>query len=242
MTVRHTPTEALTGRLISQRIGPSVEPALELAARCNVGRLRPLSDQPYLYHLVEVALNIIEVFGIRDETATVLALWHDLLEDEQISREQLAAYIDRHPALIRLGDLLGLLDGLNRHGKTTEQYYAGIAALPPQVFWVKAADLLSNTRPLPLLEWERIRPRWIAKYTVELAREVLDVGRFERRRGYSAIRAALLDIQARLLLALQQDVERWREVAALDPRFAAAAQDLLGRKASDAGQRLPDAE
>ena len=227
----HTQTEALAAQLQSLHLGAAIEPALQLATERNAGRLRPLSsDQPYLYHLLEVALQIVEVFGIRDETATVLALWHDLLEDEQITRAELSDFISQSPALVRLGDLLPLLDGLNRHGKTTEQYYDTIAALPPQVFWVKAADLLSNTKTMPLLDWPQLKPRWIAKYTVELAREVLDVGRFERRRGYSAIRTALLDVQHRLITALQNDVPRWREVAACDPRFAAAAEDLLRRQ------------
>ncbi|MBA3469219.1 MAG: hypothetical protein H0T53_06190 [Herpetosiphonaceae bacterium] len=227
----HTQTDALAAQLQSLYLGAAIEPALQLAAERNTGRLRPLSnDQPYLYHLLEVALNIVAIFGIRDETATVLALWHDLLEDDQITREELSAFISHSPALRRLGDLLPLLDGLNRHGKTTEQYYDGIAALPPQVFWVKAADLLSNTKSMPLLNWQQLKPHWIAKYTVEIAREVLDVGRFERRRGYPVIRVALLEVQQRLINALQKDVERWREVAACDPRFAAAAEDLLRRR------------
>ena len=228
----HTPTEALIGRLRAHYLGAAVEPALQLASERNQGRMRPLSDQPYLYHLVEVALNIVEVFGIRDETATVLALWHDLLEDDQISRDELLNYILTRPALVRLGDLLPLLDGLNRHGKSTEQYYGTIATLPPQVFWVKAADLLSNTKPMPLLQWDQLKPHWIAKYTVEIAREVLDIGRFETRRGYSAIRAALLDVQLRMLNALQQDPDRWREVGACDPRFGGAALALLDKSSS----------
>ena len=222
----HTPTEAYVARLRSLHLGAAVEPALSLAAELNEGRTRPLSDVPYLFHLLEVAIQIPEVFGIRDETATVLALWHDLLEDDQIIRESLEAYCAEHPALERLGDLMPLLDGLNRHGKTTDEYYEIIAGLPPHVFWVKASDLLSNTRPMPLLQWKHLKSHWIAKYTVELAREVLDVGRFEKRRGYAAIRSALLDVQQRLLPALEADPARWHEVAQYDPRFAAAAHDL----------------
>lgn len=223
----HTQTAALVAQLQAFHLGSAVEPALQLTIERNEGRLRPLSDQPYLYHVVEVATHIVEVFGIRDETATVLALWHDLLEDEQITPDELTVFINQHPALMRLGAIMPLLDGLNRHGKTTEQYYETIGTLPPQVFWVKAADLLSNTKMMPLLDWPRLKPHWIAKYTVELAREVLDVGRFERRRGYTAIRTALLDVQQRLLNALANDAERWREVAAHDPRFGAAATALL---------------
>lgn len=229
MSQPHLPTEALSIRLHALHLGAAVAPALTLAAERNAGRMRPLSDTPYLYHLLEVALQIPEVFGIRDEIATVLALWHDLLEDDQITEAELQAFCAAHPALERLGDLLPLLDGLNRHGKTVSQYYDGIAGLPPQVFWVKASDLLSNTRPQPLLDWERLRPRWIAKYTVELAREVLDTGRFENRRGYPAIRTALLEVQQRMLPALQENIDRWCAVAACDPRFDAAAQDLLAR-------------
>ncbi len=225
----HTPTKAFVARLRSLHLGPAVEPALQLAAERNHRRMRPLSDQPYLYHLVEVALQIVEVFNIRDETATVLALWHDLIEDDQITPAELSAYCAQYPALQRMGDLLPLLAGLDRRDKSVTAYYSTIATLPPHVFWVKASDLLSNTRTLPLLEWERLRPRWIAKYTVEIAREVLDVGRFETKRGYSVIRSALLDVQQRLLNALQADPERWHAVAALDPRFAAAALDLLAR-------------
>lgn len=229
--MNNTETESLIARLRALYLGAAVEPALQLAAERNAGRTRPLSDQPYLFHLLEVALHIVEVFGIRDETATVLALWHDLLEDDQISRAELQQYVLSRPALVRLGDVLPLLDGLNRHGKTTEQYYATIATLPPQVFWVKAADLLSNTKTLPLLDWPRIKPHWIAKYTVELAREVLDVGRFENRRGYATIRTALLDVQIRLLNALQADPKRWHEVGAYDSRFGGAALKLLSNGA-----------
>ena len=227
--IAHLPTAAAVARLQAMRLGAAVEPALLLAARCNQQRMRPLSDQPYLLHLVEVALQIASEFSIHDEIATVVALWHDLLEDNQISAAELQAYCGQHSALRRLGDLLPLLEGLNRQGKTVEQYYAGIAALPPQAFWVKASDLLSNTRMMPLLQWEHLKPEWIAKYTVEIAREVLDVGRFETKRGYQTIRAALLDVQQRLLRALKADKDRWYEVALLDPRFSAAAQDLLQR-------------
>jgi (p)ppGpp synthase/HD superfamily hydrolase len=223
---QHTITEAYVARLRSLHLGAAVEPALMLAAERNEGRTRPLSDTPYLFHLVEVAIQIPEVFGIRDETATVVALWHDLLEDDQISRQALIDYCQNHAALKRLGDVMPLLDGLNRHGKTTAEYYDGIAGLPPQAFWVKTSDLLSNTRSMPLLNWKQLKPRWIAKYTVELAREVIDVGRFEKRRGYSVIRSALLEVQQRLLPALEGDPARWHEVAQYDPRFAAAAYEL----------------
>ncbi|MFD3164985.1 hypothetical protein [Herpetosiphon sp. NSE202] len=225
--MQHLPTEALLARLRAAHLGSAVEPALQLAVERNAGRMRPLSDQPYLYHLVEVALQIVEVFGIRDEIATVIALWHDLLEDDQISRDELLQYINTRPALVRLGDLFPLLDGLDRHNKTTEQYYSTIAILPPQAFWVKTSDLLSNTRPMPLLDWQRLKPRWIAKYTVELAREVLDVGRFEQKRAYPTIRNALLDVQQRLLNGMQNDEDRWHEIAAYDPRFISSAQRLL---------------
>jgi hypothetical protein len=85
---------------------------------------------------------------------------------------------------------------------------------------------------MPLLQWDQLKPHWIAKYTVEIAREVLDIGRFETRRGYSAIRSALLDVQLRMLNALQQDPDRWREVGASDPRFGGAALALLDKGAS----------
>lgn len=223
-------TEALIAQLRTKQIGAAVEPALQLAIERNQGRMRPLSTQPYMYHLVEVALHISDVFGFQDETATVLALWHDLLEDDQIERQELQNYINHRPAIVRLGDILPMLDALNRHGKTTEQYYEEIAAQPPQVFWVKASDLLSNTKPLPMLDWNHIKPQWIAKYTSEIAREVLDVGRFEAKRGYSTIRNALLDVQIRLLTNLHHDSERWHEVAMLDARFTPSAHDLLKRE------------
>jgi HD domain len=56
-----------------------VERALELAARLHAGDQR--EREPYLNHLLRVAIRIMSHYGVRDPDVTCAALLHDAVED-----------------------------------------------------------------------------------------------------------------------------------------------------------------
>ena len=95
--------------------------ALDLAARLHADDRRV--REPYLNHLLRVAIRIIKYYGVRDVDVLTAALLHDAVED--------------HPAE------LGMVDG----GSHTEQTEAALAALARR-FNPRVAELVrSVTNP-----------------------------------------------------------------------------------------------
>lgn len=76
--------------------------ALDLAASLHEGQRRV--REPYLNHLLRVAIRIVHYYGVRDGDVIVAALLHDSAEDQA---ERLAGVPDTGKALERLGELYG---------------------------------------------------------------------------------------------------------------------------------------
>jgi (p)ppGpp synthase/HD superfamily hydrolase len=76
--------------------------ALDLAASLHDGQRRV--REPYLNHLLRVAIRIIHYYGVRDVDVIVAALLHDSAEDQA---ERLAGVPDIAKALARLAELYG---------------------------------------------------------------------------------------------------------------------------------------
>jgi (p)ppGpp synthase/HD superfamily hydrolase len=76
--------------------------ALDLAASLHEGQRRV--REPYLNHVLRVAIRIIHYYDVRDVDVIVAALLHDSAEDQA---ERLAGVPDTEKALKRLAELFG---------------------------------------------------------------------------------------------------------------------------------------
>ena len=126
--------------------------ALELAARLHAGDRR--QREPYVNHLLRVAIRIITYYGVRDTDVICAALLHDAVEDHA---QELAAGGGQQAALAALaeqfGDRVAELvaavtnpphePGRDRHEQYREHVAASLQASP----WarvIKASDFTDN--------------------------------------------------------------------------------------------------
>jgi hypothetical protein len=139
-----------------------LERALELAGRLHAGDRR--QREPYVNHLLRVAIRIVAYYGVRDADVICAALLHDAVEDhpgelapggdQQDGGEQgggqraaLAELTDRFGP--RVADLVGAVTnpepvpGQDRHRQYLEHVADSLAASP----WarvIKASDFTDN--------------------------------------------------------------------------------------------------
>lgn len=118
----------------------ALEVAVELACRAHRGQRYPSPEgEPYILHLLRVMLA---VDGVRVKAAAVL---HDVLEDTQVTVEELGAAglpVDVVDAVVAL---------THRPGQSYERYVEQVAcdAIARQVKLADLADNLANNRRLP---------------------------------------------------------------------------------------------
>ncbi|MEK6858082.1 MAG: hypothetical protein AABX39_05840 [Nanoarchaeota archaeon] len=97
------------------------------------------SKTPYTYHILRVAINV-QKFN-KTVPAIISALWHDLLEDTDVTVEEIADFLKTHNLSEQIIDILQSLNRKNFN--TPAEYYEKI--LQNNVsFAVKTTDLLSN--------------------------------------------------------------------------------------------------
>jgi (p)ppGpp synthase/HD superfamily hydrolase len=148
----------------SSKLGSRFEEALAYAARLHGGQIRKVLGTPYIAHLLSVAALVIEDGGGEDEA--IAALLHDAIEDQ--GGDTVRQEIRR-----RFGNrVVAIVDGCSDADtvpkppwrERKERFLASLAAAPPEVLRVAAADKLHNARSLlrayrqlgePL--WERFR-------------------------------------------------------------------------------------
>jgi (p)ppGpp synthase/HD superfamily hydrolase len=125
--------------------------ALLFAAAQHRSQVRKGSNAPYISHLLGVASLVIEHGG--DEDEAIGALLHDVIEDQNVTREELEAEFGPRVAEIVAGCTDGVPDALT--GKKPpwrerkEAYIAHIdASLPASIRLVSAADKLHNIRSI----------------------------------------------------------------------------------------------
>lgn len=76
--------------------GATMRVAVEIAVKEHANQARKRHKEPYLGHLFGVASNVIEAGGSEHQAAA--ALLHDIIEDQNISREELAVRVGREVA------------------------------------------------------------------------------------------------------------------------------------------------
>jgi (p)ppGpp synthase/HD superfamily hydrolase len=115
--------------------------ALAAAERAHANEKRD-GGTPYVEHPIRVALSVAEEAGLDDPEALCAALLHDVLEDSEITRADLARELG--PAV---ADLVARLTQEGDAGA----YVARIRAAPDaRAEAVKLADRLDNFRSIPL--------------------------------------------------------------------------------------------
>ncbi|KKL97840.1 hypothetical protein LCGC14_1830400 [marine sediment metagenome] len=132
---------------------PSLEDTIALAAKAHVGQVDK-GGAPYILHPLRVMLAV-----DADETARMVAVLHDVVEDTSVTLEQL--YFLGYSSLVVMA-----VDHLSRRPRMGyDEYIERLCAGPPVALHVKLADLLDNMDrsriPNPT---ERDQQRW-AKYT-----------------------------------------------------------------------------
>lgn len=126
--------------------------ALDLATTLHEGQRRV--REPYVNHLLRVAIRILHYYGVRDVDVIVAALLHDSAEDQA---ERLTGAADSDLALARLGELFGprvasLVGSVTNPQYTTdrsehEQYREHVAESLERDPWarvIKVSDFTDN--------------------------------------------------------------------------------------------------
>jgi GTP pyrophosphokinase len=150
------------------------------------------SGDPYITHCVEVGLILVELLEIRiDETLIIAALLHDVVEDTQITLDEVEQRFG--PAVARLVDALTKISGLQLGDRSKVHEQANTfrkmllsMAKDIRVVLIKLADRLHNMRTLEHLKRER---------ALDIARETIDIyAPLAHRLGIAAIKWELEDL------------------------------------------------
>ncbi len=131
-------------------LGPRFREALAEAALVHQHQRRKGSDTPYVSHLLAVTALVIEHGG--DEDQAIAALFHDAVEDQDVSLDDLAArYGERVAAIVEA--CTDTLPDTSERGAATwrarkERYLAHLAVASPDVLLVSASDKVHNARAI----------------------------------------------------------------------------------------------
>lgn len=170
------------GYLTDEQIA-DVRAAYEYGARKHEGQFRQ-TGEPYIYHPLAVARILANMH--MDSTTIIAAILHDVIEDTDAAREEVA---NRFGA-----DVATIVDGVSKLDKaqfqsrehaTAESFRKLMLAMTRdiRVILVKLADRLHNIRTLGGMKSEK---------RVRIARETLDIyAPIARRLGINSIREEL---------------------------------------------------
>ena len=134
---------------------PVVERALRLATRAHEGQKRKDVDLPYIIHPVAVAL-IVAQYGF-SETVIAAALCHDVLEDTEVTEDELRDELGDDVATIV--KLLSYDEGISWE-EQRKRYVEVVRAAPIEVKAVSTADKIHNARSLIATYAERGPTAW----------------------------------------------------------------------------------
>ena len=135
---------------LSERLSPHLDSnevafirlAYETAERAHDGQRRD-EGTPYILHPLRVAISLVEELNIHSPEMVCSALLHDVIEDSDITREQIAEMFGEQVA--RIVWLLTKLEDVS-----LSDYLAAIEAAPETgAPIVKLCDRLDNLRFLP---------------------------------------------------------------------------------------------
>jgi guanosine-3',5'-bis(diphosphate) 3'-pyrophosphohydrolase len=134
--------EYLAGRLkshLSDEELARVRRAYELAEAAHRGQMRD-EGTPYILHPLRVAISLVDELGIHSPVLICAALLHDVIEDSNVTREQIAEAFGEEVA--RIVWLLTKFEGVS-----LPAYLAAIcAAAETGALLVKLCDRLDNLR------------------------------------------------------------------------------------------------
>ncbi len=124
--------------------------ALHFAAGAHDGQYVPGTRQPYLVHVVSVAMEVISALRAEiveaPDLAVQCALLHDVIEDTEISYGEIA---DRFGVAVADGvQALTKNAGLAK-GDAMADSLARIQTQPVEIWLVKLADRITNLQPPP---------------------------------------------------------------------------------------------
>ena len=166
--INHTIEEVLeTAKKMNRRADlKKIRKAYDFAKEKHGDQLRR-SGEPYIIHPVQVAYTLAEL-GL-DESTISAALLHDVVEDTEVTREELAKTFSEEIAEMVDGvTKLGKLNYTSKEEEQVENYRKMFLAMGKdiRVIMIKLADRLHNMRTLRFLT----RDRQIAN-----ARETMDL-------------------------------------------------------------------
>jgi GTP pyrophosphokinase len=123
--------------------------AFELALKAH-GDMRRKSGEPYIYHPLEVAFIVVNDIGL-GPTSAICALLHDVVEDTEISLENIEEKFT--PAVVKIIDGLTKIEGIFDQGTLSiqaENFKKMLLTLSDdiRVILIKLADRLHNMRTL----------------------------------------------------------------------------------------------
>src|SRR5215472_10184571 len=128
--------------------------AADAAARLHVNQRRKgAAQEPYITHLLEVARLVAEATAGADPNLVVAALLHDTIEDQGVTREEIATQFNDDVADL----VVEVTDNKKLPKSERKQLQIEHApALTPRAKILKLADKISNLRSLaasPPADW-----------------------------------------------------------------------------------------
>lgn len=183
----------------------------------------PKERLPYCYHLVSVALKVID-YGIQDPVPILLALWHDIIEDGKITKRGLEAHIRENReeySKIDSNRIVFLLIKLNRknysgsYSEATKKYYQTISE-NPETLIVKCADLTSNVKEyLHYLNYIKSKkPHLIPKYFGEFMNFLIKNKNFQKFKLEGKVEQELTSLFQQIFAQLTpEDMENFQAIA-----------------------------
>lgn len=182
--------KVLEGYLPAEQIA-EVRRAYDFGARMHSGQSRT-SGEPYIFHPLAVARVLAEMR--MDATTLCAAILHDVIEDTETNKGQIASAFGRDVAeLVEGVSKFHKVEGMSRAERQAESVRKLLLAMTQdlRVILVKLADRLHNMRTLEVVEPSKRR---------RVARETLDIyAPIAQRLGIETVRRELEDLSLRNL-------------------------------------------
>jgi (p)ppGpp synthase/HD superfamily hydrolase len=129
---------------------PLIQDAISIAKKKHGGKMRRISDEPYVNHPMRVAELIAAVSN--DETTIAAAVVHDVLEDEDT---EMGNTINYEYLELKLGkpiaEIVRILSDdktIQNRSERKEASYQVLEQAPKIALLIKAADIIDNTNDL----------------------------------------------------------------------------------------------
>lgn len=180
--------------------------AFALARTSHAHQKRDGTDDPYIYHPLDVLGTLLEELEVEDLDTLVAGLLHDVVEDGGVPPEQIEAEFGTSAAAI-------VRALTRREDETREAYLRRIQRQPKNVRLVKIADRLNNLEDLFYARDDRER---VQEYLAQTREYILPMVREDA--------PVLLERFQRSIQTLEEGYERERDLE----RMRSAAEMVQG--------------